>query len=125
MALPIKKFDIVIGAFILYSAEKNFFDADEIELLLGVTVDVSFALENFEKEALRKKAEADVIESEARYYPLAESCPVGIFRTDAKGNTTYVNPRWCIISGLSFQLAMGNGWLTAVHKDDREMLTNN
>ena len=125
MALPIKKFDIVIGAFTLYSAEKNFFDAAEIELLLGVTVDVSFALENFEKEALRKKADADVIESEARYYTLTESCPVGIFRTDAKGYTTYVNPSWCIISGLSFQQALGNGWLTAVHKDDREMLANN
>ena len=125
MALPIKKFDKVIGAFTFYSEEKNFFDAAEIELLLEATGDVSFALENFEKEALRKNAAAAVIESEARYQTLAESSPVGIFRTNATGYTTYVNPCWCIISGLSFQQALGNGWLTAVHKDDREMLANN
>jgi PAS domain S-box-containing protein len=46
--------------------------------------------------------------------------PVGIFRTDAEGQTTYVNPRWCQISGLAAPDALGDGWLSAVHPEDRE-----
>ncbi len=54
-----------------------------------------------------------------RYQTLAEILPVGIFHADADGYTTYVNPRWCQISGLSYEEALGNGWFNAVHKDDR------
>ncbi|MFV5700906.1 PAS domain S-box protein [Flavobacterium sp. XS2P12] len=124
MAVPIKKFGKVIGAFSFYADEKNFFDAEEIALLEEATSDVAFALEILEKEDLRKKAEQSVFESEQRYHLLTEVSPVGIFQTDASGNTTYVNPRWCQISGLSFVEALGNGWLKAVHNDDKESLFN-
>ena len=124
IAVPIKKFDKVAGVFNFYSSEKNFFDEEEIALLLEATGDVSFALENFEKEVLRKKAEKAVLESEQRYHTLAETLPVGIFHMDANGATTYVNPCWRRISGLSFQEALGHGWINAVHKDDREQLIN-
>jgi hypothetical protein len=36
--------------------------------------------------------------------------------------TTYVNPS-CDISGLSFQ-DLGNGWLNAVHDDDKAAIIN-
>nr|WP_314896113.1 PAS domain S-box protein [uncultured Flavobacterium sp.] len=124
MAVPIKKFGKVIGVFYFFAGEKNFFDAEEIALLEEATGDVTFALEIFEKEALRKKAEEAVFESEQRYLTLTEVSPVGIFRTDAAGLTTYVNPRWCQISGLSYQEALGNGWLSAVHNDDEKLLFN-
>ncbi|MEO6330733.1 MAG: PAS domain-containing protein, partial [Ginsengibacter sp.] len=55
---------------------------------------------------------------------LAESSPVGIFHTDASGYTTYVNKRWCQISGSSLEKAIGNGWFNAVHIDDKEKLIN-
>ncbi|UQD56601.1 PAS domain S-box protein [Flavobacterium sp. K5-23] len=119
MSIPILKFGNVIGAFVFYSEFKNYFDADEIDLLEEAAGDVSFALEVFEKEKLRKIAEAEVFESEKRYHTLTEVSPVGIFRTDAEGYTTYVNPRWCEISGLSFDEALGYGWLNAVHIDDK------
>ncbi|MFV7235997.1 PAS domain S-box protein [Flavobacterium sp. ZB4R12] len=124
MAVPIKKFGKVIGIFYFFAGEKNFFDAEEIALLEEATGDVTFALEIFEKEALRKKAEEAVFESEQRYLTLTEVSPVGIFRTDVAGLTTYVNPRWCQISGLSYQEALGNGWLSAVHNDDEKLLFN-
>lgn len=124
MALPIIKFGEVIGAITFYADEKNFFDAEEIALLEEATGDVAFALEIFEKEALRKKAEEAVFESEQRYHILTEVSPVGIFRTDVSGYTTYVNPSWRQISGLSYQEALGNGWLKAVHEDDKELLFN-
>lgn len=70
----------------------------------------------------RKQAEMALRESEKRYQTLAEVSPAGIFRTDADGLTTYVNQRWCDISGLEAGAALGNGWLEAVHPDDRAKL---
>ncbi|KAF0106375.1 MAG: signal transduction histidine kinase [Anaerolineaceae bacterium] len=71
------------------------------------------------------QAGQELRESEQRYQTLAEVSPVGIFRTDAQGLTIYVNRRWCEISGMSAGEAPGNGWLKAVHPDDREKLTGN
>jgi PAS domain S-box-containing protein len=62
-------------------------------------------------------------ESEKKYQVLTEISPVGIFKTDAQGTTTYVNPRWSQISGLSADEALGDGWLRAVHPEDRENLS--
>jgi PAS domain S-box-containing protein len=70
----------------------------------------------------RKRVEAALGESERLFETLAEVSPVGIFRTDASGSTTYVNPRWCEISGLPAAAATGDGWLRAVHPADRESL---
>jgi PAS domain S-box-containing protein len=67
-------------------------------------------------------ASAELQKSERRYQTLASISPVGIFRTDAEGATTYVNPKWCEISGLSVNDALGDGWLDAVHPDDKEHL---
>lgn len=122
MALPIIKFGKVIGAFSFYAPTKNFFDESEVALLEEATGDVAFALEVFEKESMRKNAEIAVLESERRYQTLAEVSPVGIFHTDASGYTTYVNPRWCQISGMTYNEAMGNGWFNAVHENDKERL---
>ena len=70
----------------------------------------------------RQSGENALRDSERSYQTLTEISPVGIFRTDAEGFTTYVNPRWSQISGLSSQKALGDGWLVAVHPDDRKKL---
>ncbi len=122
IALPIIKSGRVSGAFVLYAPVKHFFDATETALLEEITGNISFALEVYEREALQKKAEEAVLESEKRYQTLCEISPVGIFHTDADGYTTYVNPAWCGISGLPYERALGNGWLDAVHEKDKEAL---
>jgi two-component system, cell cycle sensor histidine kinase and response regulator CckA len=70
----------------------------------------------------RRQAEAALRESEHRFQTLTAISPVGIFHTDAQGQTTYVNPRWCEIAGWPATDALGNGWLGAVHAEDREKL---
>jgi PAS domain S-box-containing protein len=72
----------------------------------------------------RKKMEESLKGSEERFRSFAESAPVGIFGTDLKGVTNYVNPRWCEISKMDPAEALGNGWLTAVHPDDRVQIAN-
>jgi diguanylate cyclase (GGDEF)-like protein/PAS domain S-box-containing protein len=45
--------------------------------------------------------------------------PVGIFQTDTYGARTFVNDRWCELSGMRRDMALGEGWMAAVHPDDR------
>lgn len=67
----------------------------------------------------RKLAEQALRQSQHQYQMLAEASPVGIFRTDAEGNYIYVNGRWCEMTGISFDQALGTDWSRALHPDDR------
>ncbi|MBS4014155.1 MAG: PAS domain S-box protein [Bacteroidetes bacterium] len=90
------------------------------------SIDLESYVKNLESALSKLENLAEALkESELRFKLLAEIAPVGIFRTDAEGFTNYVNPHWCIISGLSEEEAMGNGWLKAVHPDDREKIKIN
>jgi PAS domain S-box-containing protein len=73
----------------------------------------------------RKKMEEALLESQQLFKTLALMSPVGIFMTDTQGNTTYVNPKWSQLSGLSAEEAHGKGWLKAVHPDDKGKLSEN
>lgn len=70
----------------------------------------------------KKLAEKLLSSTMQRYKHLTDIAPVGIFHTDNLGYTTYVNKKWCEISGLSCEEALGDGWLKAVHPEDREKL---
>ncbi|REJ84267.1 MAG: PAS domain S-box protein [Bacteroidetes bacterium] len=65
-------------------------------------------------------AQKELMTSEIEFRTLAESSPVGIFRTDCDGACIYVNKKWCELSGMSRQEAIGNGWVKAIHPDDKE-----
>ena len=110
------------GCLNLYAAEADFFDQDELALLDEMVHDIAFALEFAGQEEQRRRAEQLLRESEQRYQTLARISPVGIFHTDPNGVTTYVNPEWCAISGLSAGQALGDGWLKAVHPEDMDRL---
>ncbi|UCC83134.1 MAG: PAS domain S-box protein [Gemmatimonadota bacterium] len=51
---------------------------------------------------------------------LIEVIPVGIIRTDTSGRCVSVNERWCRLAGIPRDRASGDGWLEALHEDDRE-----
>jgi len=70
----------------------------------------------------RKEAEFLLQKSQQLFQTLALISPVGIFRTDEHGKTTYVNPKWTELSGLSMEKAMDDDWLNAVHPDDQHIL---
>ena len=70
----------------------------------------------------QKKADEALKKIQHLFETLALVSPVGIFRTDQDGYTTYVNPRYSELTGLSPEEAIGRGWLHAVHPDDKEKL---
>lgn len=69
-----------------------------------------------------KIAEKALRESQQLFKTLANNSPTGIFRTDKKGNTTYVNPKWSQITGCSFEEAIGSGWQAYLYPKDRKRL---
>lgn len=71
----------------------------------------------------RKRAMEALSASEHLFHTLAQVSPVGIFKTNPDGYTTYVNSTWLQLSGLTIDKALGYGWLDAVHHDDREKLS--
>jgi len=78
-----------------------------------------------ETEKVKQEALKSIQESEIKYQTLVDSSPVGIFRTRADGYTIYVNQKWCSMSGINKEDALGNGWLKAVHPDDRKIVLHN
>jgi PAS domain S-box-containing protein len=71
----------------------------------------------------RKKAEAALQASELRFRLLSEDAPIGIYQTDASGLGTYMNKRWCEIAGIEESQAHGDGWVKAIHPNDREKVS--
>lgn len=77
------------------------------------------------KERLKAlKIQKDLEESQLYIQNLAQVSPVGIFRSDAEGNVTFVNSKLSQLTGLSNEEALGLGWLNAVYSEDREKLIN-
>lgn len=66
-----------------------------------------------------KKTEMALAQSETLFRTLATMAPVGIFRTDAAGECTYVNEPYCEISGRPPEAALGSGWAAALQPEDR------
>jgi PAS domain S-box-containing protein len=50
---------------------------------------------------------------------LLRMTPVGVFRCDADKKCVYVNDRFCQITGLRPEEAMGDGWHSAIYHEDR------
>jgi PAS domain S-box-containing protein len=84
----------------------------EITGFRGIMVDITQMVES----------EKALIASQQLFQTLAQNSPVGIFRTRPDGYTTYVNPKWTELAGISPEEAAGEGWLKAVHPDDRNYL---
>lgn len=72
----------------------------------------------------RKEAEEALRASEARFKAVINDAPVGIFQCDPEGNCIYVNERWCQITGITFEQALGNGWISALHPEDTEAVAS-
>jgi PAS domain S-box-containing protein len=66
----------------------------------------------------RKRAEAELRESEARFRLVADSAPVLIWMSDTDKLCTYFNQPWLDFTGRSLDRELGNGWAEGVHPED-------
>ncbi len=112
-----------IGVLNLYSTDLQFFDQDELALLNEMAADISYALENCERERQRLRGEEKLRASEERFREIAETIDEVFWVSDATFDRVfYVSPAYEIIWGRACQhlLDHPHSWLEAVHPDDRE-----
>ena len=70
----------------------------------------------------RKRAEADLRESEAKFRAFVETTVDWVWATDAQAVTTYTNPATERIIGYTPAEILGRNFFELVHEDDREAL---
>lgn len=102
-AFPLRHGGRVVGALTLFSGEPHFFDGQMVRLLEEMAVDISFALENFEKEARRREAE----ERLRKLSHVVEQSPASVLITRPDGRIEYVNPRFVEVTGYAFEEVIG------------------
>lgn len=66
-----------------------------------------------------KLAQQDLASARARFETLDRVSPVGIMFFDSQGSCLDVNDRWCEMTGISREAALGDGWQAAAHPEDR------
>ncbi|WP_049876283.1 ATP-binding protein [Sorangium cellulosum] len=76
---------------------------------------------------LRRQLAEDVErlrESEQRFRSLADCAPMMIWMSGPSGGCEYVNTTWLRFTGRSLDEELGDGWLDAVHPDDRPLVAS-
>jgi PAS domain S-box-containing protein/diguanylate cyclase (GGDEF)-like protein len=63
--------------------------------------------------------DVDTREASRMLRALTTHSPYGIFKAAADGSCEYVNERWCELTGLTREQALGDGWAAALHPDDK------
>jgi len=68
----------------------------------------------------RKRAEAQLRESEQRFRTMADTAPAMLWITDEQHRCTFLSRRWYEFTGQPRIDGLGLGWTLAIHPDDRE-----
>jgi PAS domain S-box-containing protein len=78
--------------------------------LLGVSEDVTEA----------RRALQDLENTRNKLSLILSLVPASIFQTDENGNCIYINERWTKMTGYTMEQALGTGWASFIHPEDRE-----
>jgi len=116
--LPIIKSAKIIGTFNLYAAELNFFNKEEIALLVEVTNDISFALDIFEREKVLLQTQNLVSENEKRFHSLIENSADMITLSKPAGEFIYGSSSLTHGLGYSMDDLIQLSVFDIIHPDD-------
>ncbi|MBI3479352.1 MAG: GAF domain-containing protein [Nitrosomonadales bacterium] len=97
-ALPLLRNGVPVGSLTLYADTAHAFDKDARKLLAGMAMDISFALDHYDREAQHQRMEQELINSEQRFRSLVEQSLAGIYIIQ-DGKFAYVNPHCAEILG--------------------------
>lgn len=92
-------------------------DTHQVQYLIAVIHNIS---DRVFAEAALQDVYLTLANREQQYRTLTDRAPVGIFQTNANHTVTFVNPCWCQITGLNVKAGLGDGWMQALHPDDRD-----
>jgi PAS domain S-box-containing protein len=125
IVLPIKKEGRIFGTFNLYATELNFFDKDDIALLIEVTGDISFALDLFEKAERHKEAEELILKNEKGFRALIENSADMKTLSGVDGKPFYASPSITKVLGYTTEEALNIPPPEIIHPDDFPIFVEN
>lgn len=102
-AFPLQRSKQVVGGLAVYSEHAHFFTDNIITLLNGLVNDISYALDNFDRERQRKQAEVEL----ALAASVFENSQEGIMITDADKTIRRVNLMFSVLTGYSAEECIG------------------
>lgn len=103
IALPIKVGDTVVSLFTMYAPRPFFFTEEEIQLLVRVTDNISYALTAIDSNAKRKEAEKELL----KVTRAIEQSSASVVITNVKGDIEYVNPAFTKLTGYAYGEVIG------------------
>jgi diguanylate cyclase (GGDEF)-like protein/PAS domain S-box-containing protein len=106
-AVPVFKGGCAAGILLFFSGEKRAFDDEIVALLERMAQNISFALDNFERETERKRVEQALRESEEKHRAILESLAEPYYQVDLKGNLVLFNAAFCQLLGYSEHELLG------------------
>lgn len=125
IVLPIKIAGNIFGTFNLYSTELNYFDAEDIKLIVEVTGDISFALDLFEKAKRHIATEAQIIKNEKRFRALIENSNEIVTLSSKEGKLFYGSPSVTKVFGYTQQEFLNKPVFDFVHPEDIDLFIKN
>ncbi len=114
-AFPVVNRGQSIGALVIYAAEIDFFDIENVALLAELAADVSFALESIESEQMHQRVAADL----DQFFALSLDL---LCIADLDGYMHRVNPAWEKTLGYTAAEMCSKPWVEFVHPEDRKLV---
>jgi PAS domain S-box-containing protein len=108
-ALPLIQHGRTIGVLLLYSAERNAFDEEVVQLLMHMGRNVVFALDNLNREAERKAAEQYLRAAEARLKRATRGANDGLWELDVASREMWVSEHFADMFGYEQKQFLGTG----------------
>jgi len=103
-SLPLHRNGIVTGVFILYAGAADAFDEPERKLLVEMAGDISFALDNFDREAQRRQTQDEIEFKNTIFQMQQETSPDAILVVNDKAEISFYNQRFIDLWRLSPQM---------------------
>ena len=101
--VPLTRGGKVVGSFTLYSSELGAFDDAVSTLIIRLAGNISYALDNLEREATRNRIQAAIHLQSAALNATTNTVVI----TDLKGNIEWVNPAFTKSTGYTAEEALG------------------
>jgi len=114
-AVPLIIENELTGIFTLYSAQKNVFDNELIQLLENLSNDISSALFNIKQSKLKLLADTTILKLSSAVEQSADA----IIITNTEGEIEYINPEFTSLTGYTESDAVGQKTsILNSHKND-------
>lgn len=104
---PLYRGDSIFGTLNLYSTTDDFFGKDMVAVLEEMAGDITFALNTFDKEMARKKAEERLQKTSATLTAVFQATPLPVIINDLEGRVLFWNAAAETVFGWSEKEALG------------------